>query len=82
MAQRRARAEVPKNEDNLRELIDTVFNFYDKNHQLEDTNLTLNEIKQVKLSFFKTLKGSYHPRVKYPALEEKRIEQGKTTPRP
>ncbi len=78
----RARAEVPKNEDDLRSLIDTVFNFYDQNHQLEDTNLTLNELKQVKQSFFKTLMGSYHPRVKYPALEQNTAESKKPTPRP
>jgi putative nucleotidyltransferase with HDIG domain len=68
----RARSEVPKNEDELLSLIDTVFNFYEQNHQLEDTSLTLNELKQVKLSFYRTLKGTYHPRVKYPALEQKK----------
>jgi putative nucleotidyltransferase with HDIG domain len=65
----RARAEVPKDEEELHALIETVFDFYEQNHQLDDTNLTLKDLEVVKDSFFRTLKGSYHPRVKYPALE-------------
>jgi putative nucleotidyltransferase with HDIG domain len=67
----RARAEVPKDEDELRSLIDTVFAFYEQNKQLDDTNLTLKDLQTAKESFFRTLKGSYHPRVKYPALGTK-----------
>jgi len=65
----RARAEVPKDEEELRSLIDTVFDFYEQNQQLDDTNLTLKDLEVVKNSFFRTLMGSYHPRVRYPALE-------------
>jgi len=65
----RARSEVPKDEEELRALINTVFDFYEQNHQLDDTNLTLKDLQIVKDSFFRTLKGSYHPRVRYPALE-------------
>jgi len=68
----RARAEVPKNEEDLRSLIDMVFEFYGQNDQLEDTDLTLRDLQTVKESFFRTLKGSYHPRVKYPALDTKK----------
>jgi len=64
----RARAERPKDEDELRSVIDTVFMFYTQNHQLDDTNLTLNDLQVVKESFFQTLQGAYHPRVKYPAI--------------
>jgi hypothetical protein len=67
----RARAERSKGEDDLRGLIDTVFMFYAQNNQLEDTNLTLKDLQLVKDSFFHTLKGSYHPRVKYPAITDK-----------
>ncbi len=66
----RARAEVPKGEEELRSLIDTVFNFYSQNGQLEDTNLTLKDLQKAKGSFYRTLKGTYHPRVKYPALDQ------------
>jgi cyclic-di-AMP phosphodiesterase PgpH len=67
----RARAERSKDEDELRVLIDTVFMFYMQNNQLDDTNLTLKDLQLVKESFFHTLKGSYHPRVKYPAITDK-----------
>jgi hypothetical protein len=67
----RARAEVPKDEEELRSLIDVVFNFYEQNNQLDDTNLTLKDLQEAKDSFFRTLMGTYHPRVKYPALPEK-----------
>ncbi|MBG0787035.1 MAG: HDIG domain-containing protein [Anaerolineaceae bacterium] len=67
----RARAEMPKNEEELRDLIDTVFLFYAQNHQLDDTNLTLKDLQIAQESFYRTLKGSYHPRVKYPALGTK-----------
>lgn len=66
----RTRAERPKDENELRSLIDTVVNFYTQNNQLEDTNLTLKDLQTVKESFYYTLKGSYHPRVKYPELTQ------------
>ena len=66
----RARAEKPKDEDELRSLIDTVVNFYEQNNQLDDTDLTLKDLQKIKESFFHTLKGTYHPRVKYPALNQ------------
>jgi len=70
----RARAEVPKDEEELRSLIDIVINFYEKNDQLDDTNLTLKDLQKIKESFFSTLKGTYHPRVKYPALGESKTQ--------
>jgi hypothetical protein len=69
-AEARARAERPKDEGELRSLIDTVFMFYTQNHQLDDTNLTLKDLQLVKESFFQTLKGAYHPRVRYPAITD------------
>lgn len=66
----RARSEVPKDEEELRALIDTVFSFYTQNGQLEDTDLTLKDLQTAKGSFYRTLKGTYHPRVKYPALDQ------------
>ncbi len=66
----RARAEVPKDEEKLRSLIDTAVNIYEQNGQLDDTNLTLRDLQEVKRSFYRTLKGTYHPRVKYPAYNK------------
>jgi putative nucleotidyltransferase with HDIG domain len=64
----RARSAVPQDEEELRSLIDVVFDFYERNGQLDDTNLTLKDLQTVKNSFFQTLMGTYHPRVKYPGL--------------
>jgi len=66
----RARSEVPRDEAELRSLIDVVFEFYEKNGQLDDTNLTLKDLQVIKDSFFHTLMGTYHPRVKYPDLKK------------
>ncbi len=66
----RTRAERPKDEAELKSLINTVVNFYSQNNQLDDTNLTLKDLQIIKESFFYTLKGSYHPRVKYPELTQ------------
>jgi len=66
----RARSEVPHDEDELHSIIDVVFDFYEKNGQLDDTNLTLKDLQIIKDSFFHTLKGTYHPRVKYPGFEK------------
>jgi cyclic-di-AMP phosphodiesterase PgpH len=68
----RARAEVPKDENELRSLIDAMVNFYEQNNQLDDTNLTLKDLQEAKASFFRTLKGTYHPRIKYPSLQQKK----------
>ncbi|RMF27784.1 MAG: HDIG domain-containing protein, partial [Chloroflexi bacterium] len=39
--------------------------------QLDECDLTLRELKQVAQSFVETLRGVYHPRVKYPEPEER-----------
>lgn len=69
----RARAEVPKDEGALRELINKVFDFVEKSGQLDDTNLTLRDLQTIKDSFFYTLMGTYHPRVEYPTLKKNNL---------
>ena len=78
----RARAEVPKNEEDLQLLLDEVFNFYEKHKQLDDTNLTLKDLQKVKESFFYTLKGTYHPRIKYPSLQQTKPQKNPELPNP
>lgn len=75
-AEARARSEKPKDEEELRSVIDTVITFYEQNNQLDDTDLTLKDLQLIKDSFFHTLKGSYHPRVKYPALNQTEKKPG------
>ena len=64
----RARAEAPKEDEELLALIAKVIKYYEQEGQLEDTPLTLKDLKTVSDSFFNTLKGIYHPRIQYPEL--------------
>jgi len=78
----RARAEIPKSEEDLKSIITTVVDFYKENGQLEDTDLTLKDLQTVRDSFFFTLKGTYHPRMKYPALNTNKRKANSSTSDP
>ncbi|MCJ7696281.1 MAG: HDIG domain-containing protein [Anaerolineaceae bacterium] len=65
----RARAELPKDEIELKNLIKKVIDYYQIEGQLENTNLTLNNLSVISDSFFNSLRGIYHPRIQYPELK-------------
>ncbi len=65
----RVRAERPTNEQELRDLIREVVDDRIERRELDDTRLTLRDLNVVVESFTATLRGIYHPRVKYPKLE-------------
>ena len=62
----RARSEVPKSEDEIRILAKKVVEFCRQEGQLDQTNLTFQDLNNVIESFTKTLINLYHPRIKYP----------------
>ncbi len=64
----RARAEHPKDDEELRIVIQKVFEFVQKEGQLDDTALTMGDLHKLQESFFATLKNIYHPRIQYPEL--------------
>jgi len=64
----RARAELPKDEKELRQLIKCVFERCQRDGQLDDTRLTLRDLNLAAESFVCTLKGMYHARITYPDL--------------
>ena len=66
----RVRAERPMDEEHLRTSIKEVINNRVSSGQLDDTDLTLNDLEEILDSFTSTLKGIYHPRVKYPELDQ------------
>lgn len=78
----RARAELPKNEEELREIVKKVFDFCQHEGQLDATNLTLRDLHLASESFIGTLKNIYHPRIQYPEItsprQSKYLEPGKT----
>jgi membrane-associated HD superfamily phosphohydrolase len=67
----RARAQLPKNEEELSELINSVFELCQHEGQLDDTRLTLKDLSTAKGSFASSLRGIYHPRILYPETKPK-----------
>lgn len=64
----RARAELPKNEQEVTTLVKKVLDRCLGEGQLENTNLTLRDLQTISESFVKTLLNTYHPRIQYPEL--------------
>lgn len=64
----RARAELPKDDQELYRLIHAVFERCEREGQLDDTRITLRDLNRAADSFASTLRGIYHPRIPYPEL--------------
>ncbi|HET6846914.1 MAG TPA: HDIG domain-containing protein [Anaerolineales bacterium] len=65
----RSRAENPQSEERLREIVRSVIEIVERDGQLDNTQLTLHDLHLVTESFITTLRGTYHPRIQYPAAE-------------
>jgi cyclic-di-AMP phosphodiesterase PgpH len=65
----RSRAENPQSEERLREIVRSVIELVERDGQLDNTQLTLHDLHQITESFVTTLRGTYHPRIQYPAAE-------------
>ncbi len=78
----RVRAERPKNEEEMRKVIQAVVENRVSNGQLDDTDLTLRDLSQIIDSFTNNLKGMYHPRLEYPTFEVTPKLDADTVPRP
>ncbi len=79
----RARAILPKTEDELRELVRKTFEYMNTQGQLLNTELTLHDLYLIQESFIKTLRNTHHLRLKYPDLvttEESENHIEKMTP--
>ncbi|MFP3854578.1 MAG: HD family phosphohydrolase [Anaerolineales bacterium] len=70
----KARAEKPANEQEIEEIVDWVIRNRLQENQLDRTDLTLKDLDTVKRSFVNTLRGMYHPRIRYPE-EDKAMEE-------
>jgi hypothetical protein len=60
------RAERPTTPEQIHAIIDRIFNERLRDGQLDESDLTLRDLQQVKEAFFGVLQGLYHPRVRYP----------------
>jgi len=61
-----ARAEKPATVEAIDELVCSVIAQKLKEGQLVDTNLTLQDLEQIRQALIRTLMSIYHPRIKYP----------------
>ncbi|GAB4478466.1 MAG: HDIG domain-containing protein [Anaerolineales bacterium] len=68
----RVRAENPKDEQELRRVIKSVFDQRIAMGQLDDAPLTLRDLSVLIDAFTTILRNIYHPRLLYPQLEEKK----------
>ncbi|MDX1614823.1 MAG: HDIG domain-containing protein [Candidatus Promineifilaceae bacterium] len=65
-----SRALRPSTEAEIEKLVTTIIDDHLKEGQLDQSGLTLGDIRLIRESFIKTLKGRYHVRVKYPGNED------------
>jgi len=76
----RVRATHPKDEAELSEVVKAVIQERIASGQLDDTNLTLQDLDMIATSFTTTLRGIYHPRIEYPKLEKATPSKLETSP--
>jgi cyclic-di-AMP phosphodiesterase PgpH len=55
-----------KDEDSIRDMVDRIVDARVEDGQLDDAELTLRDISQIKDAFVAQLLGMYHSRIKYP----------------
>ncbi|MFZ1395576.1 MAG: HDIG domain-containing metalloprotein [Candidatus Promineifilaceae bacterium] len=65
-----SRALQPNTEKAIEKLVNSLIDEDLTEGQLDESGLTLGDIRKIRESFIKTLKGRFHVRVKYPGNEE------------
>ncbi len=74
-----ARAERPTNAEQIRAIIDQIVELRVQEGQLDESDVTLRDLEEIKRAFFEVLQGLYHPRVRYPSTATVR-ERAALTP--
>ncbi len=64
------RANRPATREEIEEIVMRIIQKRIDLHQLDESNLTLKDIKTIQNTFVRTLRGMYHPRIKYPGDEK------------
>ncbi|HEX6385319.1 MAG TPA: HDIG domain-containing protein [Anaerolineae bacterium] len=65
----------PNSEKAIEKLVNSIIDEHLTEGQLDNSGLTLGDIRQIRESFIKTLKGRFHVRARYPGNEELMGEQ-------
>lgn len=60
------RAERPSNAQEIRRIIDRIIEARIHEGQLDEAEITLRDLEQIRIAFLQVLQGLYHPRVRYP----------------
>lgn len=60
------RAERPSNAQEIRAIIDRIIEMRIHEGQLDEAEITLRDLEQIRIAFLEVLQGLYHPRVRYP----------------
>jgi membrane-associated HD superfamily phosphohydrolase len=76
----RMRAERPKDEEELRDMIKNVIDTRLEMEQLNETDLTFKDLEEITNSFIATLRGVYHPRIEYPKAASGGIQNEQPIP--
>lgn len=69
----------PNNAEAIEKLVNKIIDDHIKDGQLDNSGLTLGDIKTIRDSFIETLKGRFHVRVRYPDNEELMAPQPQET---
>jgi putative nucleotidyltransferase with HDIG domain len=65
----RMRSETPETKESVSAIVEETINYYVKNGQLDNADLTFFDIQKVIKSFSRTFSNTYHHRIKYPNQE-------------
>jgi len=63
------RANRPASNEDIDKIVDRIIQQRLDAHQLDGSGLTLNDVSAIRDSFVRTLRGMYHPRIRYPGDE-------------
>jgi putative nucleotidyltransferase with HDIG domain len=78
----RARAELPKTDDELRNIVNKVIDSCLQDGQLDESPLTLRDLRLISETYFQVLLNAHHPRLKYPETADQTIVENGNGPKP
>ena len=81
-AEAKARAELPRDEAEIEQLVKWVLQDRLNRGQLDRTDLTLKDLDTIRRSLSVSLKGIYHPRLRYPGAEDETHSESRLEPLP
>lgn len=69
-----ARSIRPSNEEEVARVVNMIFEKVLQEGQLDESHMTLNDLKVIREVFVDTLQGIYHTRIKYPGQEGAQLQ--------